>query len=200
MSDKQYPNRVRKQLIEKINELSFAEHEEIFKIIRDHIPDCNYTQNSNGIFCNMSAFPDELMRKIETFVVFCTKNKKQLDDYDQKMKECKMKNNLVFSSASQQHIDDSNGEAFPPSVNDDNVKAFPCEKDSYDNSPFHRLWGRLLESDPHSKAIANHIYACDRVAKKKMYTKFHAAKKRFSKRVPMEKRSDAEFLHDLIRE
>jgi len=85
--EKIYTNRMRKQLLDKINELCPIEHEEIFKIIHENDSDCNFTRNTNGIFFNMSIFSDALLSKIECFVLFCLENNKELEEYDKKLKD-----------------------------------------------------------------------------------------------------------------
>ena len=71
----------------KIQELSATAHEEIFKIMSEAAVE--HTQNNNGIFINLSTVPDEVVRKVQTFVAFCIDNKSSLDDYDKWLNECK---------------------------------------------------------------------------------------------------------------
>ena len=69
----------RKQLIKNISKLKKIEHIEIFKIFKkDNI---RYTENSNGIFINISKIPDETLYKVKKFLSFYNKNNKQLNDY-----------------------------------------------------------------------------------------------------------------------
>ena len=75
----------RKQLIKDISELKKVEHIEIFKIFKkDNI---KYTENSNGIFINISKIPDETLQKVKKFLSFYNKNNKQLNDYTIKRQE-----------------------------------------------------------------------------------------------------------------
>lgn len=87
-----YTNKQRKHLVNQINALSFTEHEEIYKIIQKH--GLTYSQNKNGIFFNISTFPDEVVDEIHKLVSFCMSQQHDLDEYDQKINECKMNNNV----------------------------------------------------------------------------------------------------------
>ena len=67
----------RKQLIKDISKLKKVEHIEIFKIFKkDNI---KYTENSNGIFINLSRIPDKTLHKVKKFLSFYNKNNKQLN-------------------------------------------------------------------------------------------------------------------------
>ncbi len=85
-----YPNKSRKFLFEKINSLSSTEHEEIYRIIKEH--SVNVSRNKNGVFFNLSTINDEVIEKINTFVTYCISNKDQLDEYDKRLNECKLSN------------------------------------------------------------------------------------------------------------
>lgn len=174
---------MRKQLLDKINELCPTEHEEIFKIIRDNSVDCNYTRNTNGIFFNMSIFSDLLLSKIECFVVFCLENNKELEEYDKKLKECKINNNIPAPENTEQRSVEENVEAVP----DD---CCPSDK-SFE------IWKSGISEDLAAAKTLKCLYSWDKTSKKKVYTKFHAAKKKFSKKVPLDKRSYFEIPNDL---
>jgi len=88
----QYTNKKRKVLFDKINSLSSMEHEEILKIVKNH--GISYSQNKNGIFFNLSSLPDEVVHDIDSFVIYCISNKKELDEYDKIINECKNSNNI----------------------------------------------------------------------------------------------------------
>lgn len=99
-----YSNKYRKQLFNRISNLSSTEHEEIFKIIKRH--DLTYSQNKNGIFFNLSAFPNHVIDEIDKMVDFCMSQKDELDEYDIKMNECKM-NNSVQRMDIKQHFEET---------------------------------------------------------------------------------------------
>ena len=53
-----------------------------------------YSQNKNGIFFNLSNLPDDFVKEIDDLVNYCMSNKKDLDEYDKIINECKMSNNI----------------------------------------------------------------------------------------------------------
>lgn len=80
----------KKQLRDNIYKLSFMEHEEIFKMLKNN--DLNFTQNKNGTFIDITNLDGSIFTEVENFVTFCLKNKQELDDYDKKINECKINN------------------------------------------------------------------------------------------------------------
>ena len=84
-------SRKRKHLRDKINKLSATEHEEIFKIMQNH--SIEFTQNKNGTFFDISKISEDVLVSVEQFVDFCINNRKELDEYDKKINECKLNNN-----------------------------------------------------------------------------------------------------------
>lgn len=183
--EKTYTNRMRKQLLDKINELCPTEHEEIFKIINENDSDCNYTRNTNGIFFNMSIFSDVLLSKIECFVLFCLENNKELDEYDKKLKECKSINNNNNLMCSPENPEQQDKQEVVGSETANN------ENKSYEH------WKSVVEEDSAATKTLKCLYSWDKASKKKVYTKYHAAKKKFSKKVPLDKRSYFEISNDL---
>lgn len=181
--EKAYTNRMRKQLIEKISELSSTEHDEIFKTIKDYMPDCNFTSNTNGFFFNTSSFSDELLHRIELFVNFCLENKKELDEYEKKLKECKLKTGPIDTEN-----ENNEGREIEKQVDVETIQPHVLPL-----SPLEMQ----VEANELASVLVKHLYTNERVAKKKMYTKFHASKKRFSKRIAADKRRDTELTNDL---
>ena len=78
--------------MQKIQKLSSTEHEEVFKIIREH--DVSFSQNKNGVFFNLTTIPDDIIERIDKMVDFCLSQKDELDNYDYHLKKCKMNNNV----------------------------------------------------------------------------------------------------------
>jgi hypothetical protein len=77
----------KKRLVEKINILGATEHMEILRIInQNNVP---MTENKNGFFFNLSTIDDDTYTIISDFVNYCCENKSELDEYDQKLHECK---------------------------------------------------------------------------------------------------------------
>jgi len=181
--EKIYTNRMRKQLLDKINELCPIEHEEIFKIIHENDSDCNFTRNTNGIFFNMSIFSDALLSKIECFVLFCLENNKELEEYDKKLKD--INNSIHFSPENQEQDKLESMESVTTTDKND------MSSKSYEN------WKSDIEEDSAATKTLKCLYSWDKTSKKKVYTKYHAAKKKFSKKVPLDKRSYFEISNDL---
>jgi hypothetical protein len=59
----------RKQLLEDMKILSKVEYEEIFRIIKRYGVD--YSENSNGIFFDLTHLSEEVFQKMATFLEFC---------------------------------------------------------------------------------------------------------------------------------
>lgn len=86
-ASKMYSSRERKALSEKIRQLGKTEHNELLRmLISRNIP---YTQNSNGVFVNMSAIDNDMINEMENFVIFCMENMQELEKYDQRLNDCK---------------------------------------------------------------------------------------------------------------
>ena len=66
-----------KNLRDKIYMLQETEHIEIFKIIKQDTD--KFSENKNGIFVNLSKMSITTLKKIKTFVEFCSENKKKLE-------------------------------------------------------------------------------------------------------------------------
>tara|TARA_B100001093_G_C26692973_1_gene955627 strand:- start:557 stop:808 length:252 start_codon:yes stop_codon:yes gene_type:complete len=67
-----------KSLKEKIEGLEKTEHQEILKIIKRY--DCKFTENNNGVFINMNKLSEDVIKEIESFLVFSDENNKMLVD------------------------------------------------------------------------------------------------------------------------
>ena len=65
----------RKNLFENLKILVKPEQEEVFKII--HKNKENFTENSNGIFFDLSTISDEAFNNIKEYIVFCLKNRQE---------------------------------------------------------------------------------------------------------------------------
>ena len=67
-----------KSLKEKIEALEKTEHQEILKIIKRY--ECKFTENNNGVFINMNKLSEDVIKEIESFLVFSDENNKMLVD------------------------------------------------------------------------------------------------------------------------
>jgi hypothetical protein len=81
--------RDRKLLSHRISELGETEHQGIFNILSRN--DISHTRNRNGVFVNLSTIPDDVLAQISAFVMFCMDNKVDLDEYEKRMNECKIR-------------------------------------------------------------------------------------------------------------
>jgi hypothetical protein len=65
----------RKQVFENLKILVKSEQEEIFRILRKTKQ--NYTENSNGIFFDLSTLSDETFIQIKEYLNFCLKTRQE---------------------------------------------------------------------------------------------------------------------------
>lgn len=87
-----YTVRRRRLLAQRIGDLGPTEHHEIYKIICNN--NIEHTQNSNGVFVNLTTIDDATVDRICKFVDFCHTNKQHLDEYDKRLNECKLSQNF----------------------------------------------------------------------------------------------------------
>jgi hypothetical protein len=66
----------KKKLSEKIDKLSSIEHGEIFRKLKNH--NIGFTQNSNGVFIDITDVPMEIINELIVFVDHCVENQKML--------------------------------------------------------------------------------------------------------------------------
>ena len=111
--------RERQLLIQQVQHLGETEHREIFNIIVRH--DIRYMQNNNGFFIDVETIPSDVLMMVQQFVDYCYQNKNHLDEYDNRMNECKIHQNygrLPSMSIIPPHIDDDHkifaGDDGPP--------------------------------------------------------------------------------------
>ena len=70
-----YSYEERKNIFEHIKVLVQSEQEEIFRIIRKTKE--NYTENSNGIFFDLSSVSNETFHQIKEYLDFCLKTRQE---------------------------------------------------------------------------------------------------------------------------
>lgn len=156
-----YTNKYKKSLFEMINSLSSTEHEEVFRIIKEH--GVNFSRNKNGIFFSISNISDDIVAKIDEFVHFCVSNKKDLDEYDKKLNECKLHNNYQ--------------QMMPQTINIE-IMAAEHPKAS---------WSSFKTSDENvekfQRFVDKIVQDRDKILKKRGNVKFNTAKKKYSKKM-----------------
>ena len=74
----------RKQFLEQLGQLSRAELEEIFRIIKR--TNDIYSENTNGIFFNVAELREETFIKLNDFMNFCMKNREEQNARVEEMK------------------------------------------------------------------------------------------------------------------
>jgi hypothetical protein len=63
-----------------VSKLTESENLELFKIILD--TNANYTKNNNGIFLNLNWIDEELLIKINNYILFCIKSQNEISKYE----------------------------------------------------------------------------------------------------------------------
>ena len=75
---------LRKQILEDLKLLNKSEQEEIFRILK--ISNSFFSENSNGIFFDMSRLDIEVFGQIVKFLEFCKKNRKNFESREEEEK------------------------------------------------------------------------------------------------------------------
>lgn len=158
--------REKKGLMDKISRLGATEHEEIYKILCEN--KINFTENKNGIFFNLKNVDGEIFDKINKFVDYCFENKPELDEYDQKINECKYKNSLnnVFQRPTSSY-----------GMLHSSIKEPITKKER-----FKELIEAVDKTDIVKDFIEKIHTSIDRVVHRKTGTKFTMARKKFMKK------------------
>jgi hypothetical protein len=63
-----------------VSKLTENEILELFKIIAD--TNANYTKNNNGIFLNLNWIDEDLLNKINNYILFCIKSQNEISKYE----------------------------------------------------------------------------------------------------------------------
>ena len=74
--NKKYTPEKLKDMRNNLKSLQESEYIEIFNIIRTHTD--KYTINNYGVHINMSKLPDNILEKLDNFIIFSKYNKKKL--------------------------------------------------------------------------------------------------------------------------
>jgi hypothetical protein len=69
-----------KAIQQNVSKLTESENLELFKIILD--TNANYTKNNNGIFLNLNWIEEELLVKINNYIIFCIKSQNEISKYE----------------------------------------------------------------------------------------------------------------------
>lgn len=71
----------RKFFADEVKLLTVNEMEEIYKILKAR--KAEYSENSNGIFFDVSKLPAETFVELQTFMVFCMKNRAEFSIHEE---------------------------------------------------------------------------------------------------------------------
>ena len=75
----------RKQLLDMIKILNKTEQEELFRILKQ--TNSIYSENSNGVFFDISSLSNRTFSMMLKFVEFCKSNRKNFEDREEKEKQ-----------------------------------------------------------------------------------------------------------------
>ena len=75
---------IRKQLMEDLKILNKSEKEEIFRIIK--VTNTMFSENSNGIFFDISKLSQDTFEQIAKFLEFCKKNRRNFENREEEEK------------------------------------------------------------------------------------------------------------------
>jgi len=80
-----YSYDLKKQLLEDLKMLNKSEQEEVFRILK--LNDGIYSENSNGIFFDVTKLSDSLFEKLLQFVEFSKNNRKEFENREEEEKK-----------------------------------------------------------------------------------------------------------------
>lgn len=69
-----------KTIQQNVSKLTDSENLELFKIILD--TNANYTKNNNGVFLNLNWIDEDLLVKINNYILFCIKSQNEISKYE----------------------------------------------------------------------------------------------------------------------
>lgn len=75
---------LRKQVLDDLKILNKSEQEEIFRILK--VSNSFFSENSNGIFFDMSKLDNDVFSQIIKFLEFCKKNRKNFESREEEEK------------------------------------------------------------------------------------------------------------------
>lgn len=78
----------RKRVLQELSRLVKSEQEQIFLILKRFKLD--YSENSNGVFFDMSRIPSEPFQEIKKFLTFCQTNRTDFEVRDRQMETSRL--------------------------------------------------------------------------------------------------------------
>ena len=84
-AENSYSYDLKKQLLEDLKLLNKSEQEEVFRILK--LNDGIYSENSNGIFFDVTKLSDSLLKKLLQFIEFSKNNRKEFENREEEEKK-----------------------------------------------------------------------------------------------------------------
>ncbi len=132
-----------------VSKLTESENLELFKIILD--TKANYTKNNNGIFLNLNWIEEELLSKINNYILFCIKSQNEISKYEL-MKT--LLNDSINTKDSVTDEDTSSTIAEP--VNADTVPVSVAPKQKFSSSmKFYLLKKKFMKQNTNSNTYSD---------------------------------------------
>jgi hypothetical protein len=78
----------RKLFSEELKKLVIVEQEEIFRILKKN--NCEFSENSNGIFFDLSKLSQQTFQQMKAFLSFCQANRKNFEIRDREMEDSRL--------------------------------------------------------------------------------------------------------------
>lgn len=86
LTNEQYEDR--KRVLQELSRLVKSEQEQIFLILKRY--KLEYSENSNGVFFDMSRIPSEPFEEIKKFLTFCQTNRRDFENRDRQMETSRL--------------------------------------------------------------------------------------------------------------
>ena len=86
LSNQEYEER--KKCLDELKKLVKSEQEQIFLILKKH--KVEYSENSNGIFFDLSRVVQEAFEEIQKFLTFCQANRTEFEARDRQMENSRL--------------------------------------------------------------------------------------------------------------
>lgn len=78
----------RKRVLGELKKLVKSEQEQIFLILKRY--KVEFSENSNGVFFDLSRVPQEPFEEIQKFLTFCQANRKDFEERDREMETSRL--------------------------------------------------------------------------------------------------------------
>lgn len=78
----------RKQCLEELKKLVKSEQEQIFLLLKKHKSE--YSENSNGVFFDLTRLSKECFYDIQQFLIFCQANRTEFEARDRDMEASRL--------------------------------------------------------------------------------------------------------------